>query len=114
MKTTSPSELKRKRIELQSATSTSDGMGGFSTVWATYATVWAKKTTHRSDDAIQAMQLTGIAIHNYRIRYRSGVLTSHRIKDGDVYMTIAGPPIDVDQGGQRRWLDLVAKQAITV
>lgn len=113
-KTTSPSELKRKRIELQSKTAVADGMGGFTDTWVTYATVWARKTTHRSDDAMQAMQLTGIALHNFRIRYRSGVLTSHRIKDGDVYMTIAGPPVDVDQGGQRRWLDLTAKQAVTI
>ena len=89
-------------------------MGGFTETWATYATVWAKKTTHRSDDAIQAMQLTGIAMHNFRIIYRAGVKTSHRIKEGNYYMTIAGPPIEIDQGGGRRWLDIIAQQAITV
>jgi SPP1 family predicted phage head-tail adaptor len=105
-----PQQL-NKRIELQRKTSVSDGMGNFTDTWATYATVWARKTTHRSDDAVQAMQTTGIAIHNFRIRYRAGVLSSDRIKDGTSYMAIIGPPIEVDNGGADHWTDLTVKEA---
>jgi SPP1 family predicted phage head-tail adaptor len=97
-----------KRVILQYPTRAADGMGGFIITWADAATVWAKKTTHRSDEAIQAMSMTGTAIHNYRIRYRTDIKSSWRIKDGDKYMNIIGPPIEVER---RRWLDITAKEA---
>lgn len=101
-----------KRIELQSETLTADGMGGFTSVWATYMTVWAKKTTHRSNDAIQDMRETGKAIHNYRIHYRTGVRNNHRIKDGDSYMVIIGPPIEIYKGNIIFWLDITTEEVI--
>jgi len=100
LKVTSPSELNR-RIELQSPTTANDAMGSSVTTWTTVDTVWAKKTTHRSDEAVQAMATTGTAIHNYRIRYRTDVLSSWRIKDGTKYMAIIGPPIEKIEGSQR-------------
>lgn len=105
-----PQQL-NKRIELQRKTSVTDGMGGFTDTWNTYASVWAKKTTHRSDEAVQSMQMTGTAIHNYRIRYRSDILSSDRVKDGTTYMAIIGPPIEVDQGGGSHWSDLTVSEA---
>lgn len=99
----------KKRITLQSETKTADGMGGFTSAWKDEATVWAKKTTHRSDEAIQAMQITGIAIHNFRIRYREDIKSSWRIKEDDKYMNIVGPPIEI-WGIGSRWLDITAKE----
>ena len=63
----------RNRITLQYKTRVSDGMGNFTESYVDAATVWAKKTTHRSDEAVQNMQATGIALHNFRIRYRRDV-----------------------------------------
>lgn len=96
------------RITLQAQTKVADGMGGFTTTWTDIATVWAKKTTHRSDEAVQAMATTGTAVHNFRIRYRTDVRSSWRIKEGNKYMAIIGPPVEVER---RTWLDITAKEA---
>ena len=100
-----------KRITFQATTKVSDGMGGFTVTWTDIATVWAKKTTHRSDEAMQAMAVTGTALHNYRIRYRKDINGSWRIKEGNRYMNIIGPPMEKDEGPGRRWLDVTAKEA---
>jgi len=96
------------RITFQAPTRVDDAMGGWTETWVDVATVWAKKMTHRSDEAIKAMAETGQAVHNYRIRYRAGILTSWRIKEGSLYMAIIGPPIEVER---RKWLDIPAKEA---
>ncbi|HSW62173.1 MAG TPA: phage head closure protein [Dissulfurispiraceae bacterium] len=106
MKVTSPSDL-NTRITLQCQTRVSDGMGGTVVVWTDMATVWAKKTTHRSDEAVQAMATTGTAIHNFRVRYRTDVRSSWRIKEGNKLMAIIGPPIEVER---RAWMDITAKE----
>ena len=90
----SPSELNR-RIELQAPTRVADGGGGFTSTYVAVATVWAKITTLRTEEAILAMQSTGTAVHNILIRYRTDVKSSYRIKYGDKYYNILGPPIDV-------------------
>jgi len=95
------------RITIQDKTSVADGMGGYAVTWSDVVTVWAKKTTHRSDEAVQAMVTTGLAIHNFRIRYRSGVKSSQRIVEGTKYYNIAGPPIVVG-----KWLDITCKEAV--
>ena len=110
MATTKPEHL-NMRIELQHKTCTADGMGGFTDVWKTYATVWAKKTTHRSDEAVQSMQMTGIAVHNLRIRHRTDVLASDRVKHNNTYMAIIGPPIEVSDDRRDHWIDLTVKEA---
>jgi SPP1 family predicted phage head-tail adaptor len=85
-------------------------MGGFTTVYVTKATVYpTRMNTLRTDEAILAMQSTGTAIHNIEIRWRSDVKTSWRIKFGDRYFNIIGPPIDVNF--QRKFLNLKVKEA---
>ena len=96
------------RITLQYKTFVSDGMGGRTETWNTAATVWCKKTPHRSNEAVQAMKETGKLTINYRIRYRSDVRASWRILDGNRYFAIIGPPISVDLGPGRRFLDITA------
>lgn len=100
-----------KRITIQAPTNVPDGMGNFTVTWTDICTVWAKKTTHRSDEAMQAMAVSGTALHNFRIRYRKDILGSWRIKEGNRYMNIIGPPIEKDEGGGRHWLDITAKEA---
>lgn len=105
---TSPADLKH-RITLQAQqTRAADGMGGFTITWNSIATIWAKKTTHRSDEAVQAMATTGITIHNYRIRYRTDIKHSWRILDGNKYMNIVG----ITEVERRTWLDITAKEVI--
>lgn len=100
----------RLPIELQAPTKTPDGLGGWVSGWITKATVYpVKMNTLRTDEAILAMQSTGTAIHNIEIRFRTDVKTSWRIKFGDRYFNIIGPPIDVNF--QRRFLNLKVKEA---
>ncbi len=96
------------RITLQYPTKVSDGMGGFTVTWNDAATVWAKETTHRSDEAVQAMAQTGLVIRNYRIWYRKDVRSDWRIKKGNKYMAIIGPPVEV---GNRERLDITVREA---
>jgi SPP1 family predicted phage head-tail adaptor len=87
-------------------------MGGYTETWVSAATgfldgkIPAQKATHRSNEAVQAMAETGIAVHNFRIRYREDVKSSWRIKEGDRYYAIIGPPIEIER---RRYLDITAK-----
>lgn len=104
------------RIKLQYKTRVSDGAGGFTETWVSAPSgfadgkIPAQKTTHRSDEAVQAMATTGIAVHNFRIRYRQNVKASWRILEGGKYMAIIGPPIEIER---RRLLDLTVKEVAT-
>lgn len=97
-----------RRIELQSKTSVTDNMGGFTDTWATVATVWAKMTTIKSDEAIQAMATTGAAIHNITIRYRPDVKSYWRVKYSTRYFALIAPPIDVNF--KHEFLELKCKE----
>jgi len=85
-------------------------MSGLTVVWNDAATVWAKKTTHRSDEAVQAMATTGTQVHNFRIQFRTDVKSSWRIKQGTVYFAIIAPPVEVREG-LMRYLDITVKEA---
>lgn len=99
-----------KRIELQAPTYAKDSQGASVPTFATVATVWAKKTTHRSDEAVQAMAQAGVAVHNFRIHYRTDVQSSWRIKEGNAVMEIIGPPMEKREGLGGRFLDITAKE----
>ena len=73
------------------------------------ANIWAKKTTHRSDEAVQAMATTGTAIHNFQIRYRPDVRSKDIVKEGNKRMAIIGPPVEKWEG-LLRYLDITAKE----
>jgi len=100
-------ELNRQ-VTLQYKTRVADGMGGWTETYVTAATVWAKISTNRSDEAIQAMATTGTLIHNITIRYRTDVRANWRIKFGSRYFAIIGPPIDVNM--EHKFLDIKAKE----
>lgn len=85
-------------------------MGGFTISWNDAATVWTKKTTHRSDEAVQAMATTGTQIHNFRIQFRTDVKSSWRIKQGNAYFAIIAPPVEVHEG-LMKYLDITVKEA---
>jgi SPP1 family predicted phage head-tail adaptor len=111
MNTTSPADL-NKRVSLQSETTANDAMGSPVSTWVTVAKVWAKKTTHRSDEAVKAMAESGTAMHNYRIRYRPDVLglSSGRILHGGKYMAIIGPPVEKWENAMH-YLDITVRES---
>ena len=104
-----PHELS-KRITLERPEKVPDGGGGFTSTWVVAATVWAKITTQRSDEAIIAMQSTGTAVHNIVIRFRTDVKSSWRIGYSGKYYNIIGPPIDLNKA--HRFMDIKAKEAM--
>jgi len=84
-------------------------MGGFTETWHDAVTTWAKMTTIKSTEAIQAMAETGTLIHNITIRYRTDVLSTWRVKYKDRYFAIIGPPIDVNF--KHEWMELKCQES---
>jgi len=98
------------RITFQYQTKVSDGAGGTTTVWTDLWDVWAKKTSHRSNEAVMAMAQNGFAIHNFRIKYRTNIKSSYRIKEGNKNYNIIGVPMEVDEGIGQHYLDITVKE----
>lgn len=69
----------RHKIELQSKTRTSDGMGGFSTAWATYASARAYVETKPGKEVVIADRLDASQVIRATIRYREGVNETDRV-----------------------------------
>lgn len=105
---TSPADL-NKRITVQYPLKAPDGMGNFTQTWFDAATIWAGIWPLRGDEAMAAQQMGGTITHRIRIRYRRGIRTSWRLKYGNRYFNIIGPPINI--GEENRYMDLMVKEA---
>lgn len=98
-----------KRIILQCPTRTSDGMGSFTTVWAEDSKVWAAIWPTSAKEQIQSMKETLTVSHRIRIRYKSSVLSSWRVKFGSRYFNIVSL---VNPEERNEWLDIMCKEAV--
>lgn len=98
-----------KRITIQYEVKTADGMGNFNVVWTDLCTVWAALWPLSAHEKVQSMQQTMEISHRIRIRYRSGILPSFRIKIGTRYFNILGL-INPNEKGE--WLDIMAREAV--
>ena len=96
-----------KRIEIQSPTLTSDGMGGFDTVFATVATVWSAIWPTSASERIQSMGAVMTISHRIRIRYRSDIRSGWRLKFKDRYFDIVSI---VNPSESNRMLDIMCKE----
>lgn len=98
-----------KRITIQAPTKVSDGMGGFSTVFSTVASsVAAAIWPVSASDQIQAQATVLVVSHRIRIRYRSVLKTSWRIKFGNRYFTIVSITCPNEA---REFIDIMCKEA---
>ena len=101
-------ELKH-RVDIQAETKTPDGMGGTTVVWTTLkSSVAAAIWPISAKEQIQAMATTMTITHRIRIRYRSVMRSSWRIKHGNKYyniVSIINPNMD------RKWLDVLVEEA---
>jgi SPP1 family predicted phage head-tail adaptor len=97
-----------KRIEIQSKTSTADGLGGYSDAWATTKEVWAAIWPLSAQDVIEGMKTSAQVTHRVRIRYQSGITSAMRIKFGTLYFSIIAPPINPNMANE--YLDLLVKE----
>lgn len=96
--------LLNHRITFQSTAPTSDNMGGFTTVWADVATVWAAVWPTSGKERLQDMKLQAEVTHKIRIRYWPSLLPEMRIKFKDRYFRI-NSIINPDEAGEM--LDLL-------
>jgi len=97
-----------KRITIQYQTKAPDGMGGFTVTWVDYAMVWAAIWPISADERIQAGQEVMTITHRIRIRYRSSLNPSWRVKFGVKYyniVSIINPSMANEQ------VDLMCKEA---
>jgi SPP1 family predicted phage head-tail adaptor len=100
-----------KRIDLEAPTKASDGMGSYDETWTTIATsVAAAIWSYSGKEMVQSMQTTGEVTHRIRIRYRSVLRTSWRVKFGNRYFSIVSPPIDFDM--EHKYLELLCKENV--
>ena len=97
-----------KRITIEAPTLTSDGMGGFSTVFSSIATVYAAIWPVSANEIIQAQAPTMIVTHRIRIRYRSVLKSSWRIVFAGRNFNIVAI---IDPNTAHEWLDILVKEA---
>ena len=97
-----------KRVTLQHPTMVSDGMGGWTVTFTDAATVWGAIWPVSANDTIQANATVLVVTHRIRIRYRSVLKTSWRIKFGNRYFAIVSI-ICPNEG--REFLDLMVKES---
>ena len=98
-----------KRISLEAETKTSDGMGGSIVVWKEMASdvacsIWPISATEQ----IQSMGSVMTMTHRIRMRYRSDIRASWRIKYHNSYYNIVAP---INHNMANRMLELLVKEA---
>jgi SPP1 family predicted phage head-tail adaptor len=97
-----------KRITIQSETKTADGMGGWIVVMADVATIWAAIWPLSANETVAASANTMMITHRIRIRYRSDIKASYRIKFGARYFAIISI---INPNEKNQMLDLLCKEA---
>ena len=103
----------RHRVDIQEQTQTSDGMGGFSTAWASVTgmgSVPAKIMPLSSKEQLDAMKLESMITNKIRIRYRAGITSANRILFGSRIFNIKGAPINYDE--RNKTLDLLVTEDV--
>lgn len=83
------SEL-NQRITFQTLTRTSDGQGGWTETWTTFATVWAKVKPKSARERYFSQQVQETITHEITIRKLANVTTEMRVLHGAVYYQLHG------------------------
>lgn len=99
----------RHRITFQRVTLTSDGQGGQEETWADYTTIWADVETQenvtQSKEATVANEKVTTIAYKVKVRYRTDLVPSMRIKWGNRLMYIRNV-LDLDN--RKRYLQIFA------
>lgn len=96
-----------KRIIIQSNTVTTGADGSQSDAWTDDATVWCQFSKATSREFLAAQQVNSDVTHVLKLRYRSGVTASHRLKLGTRILNILGPPINVGERGEEMMITAI-------
>lgn len=86
----------RHRLIIRRATETDNGKGGFTTAWASVATVRAEVQGLDGRESVMAEALQGVSVFRIRIRWRSD------IRSGDQFRDAAGSCFGTDNEGAAR------------
>lgn len=97
-----------KRITLQYQAKAPDGMGTSTVTWTDIATVWAAIWPVSASEQVKAMGTVQTITHRIRIRYRSVLKSSWRIKYGNRYFAIVGV---TNPEERNEFLDILCKEA---
>ena len=98
-----------KRIDIIATTKVGDGMGGFSETDTTVASSIPAAIWPTSAKDITAMNSTTMIIsHRVRIRYRSVLRSSWRLKFGNRYFAIVSI---IDPNEEHKMLDLMCRES---
>jgi SPP1 family predicted phage head-tail adaptor len=97
-----------KRVELQYSTRVPDGLGGYTTAWVRAATVFAAIWPTSANEITAANATSMVVSHRIRIRYRSVLKASWRIKYGNRYFNIVSI---INPNEANKMLDLMCKEA---
>ncbi len=98
----------KKRITLQYQTKVPDGQGGFTTIWVDACSIFAAIWPISANEQVQAMQTVMTITHRIRIRYRSVLKPSWRVKFGTRYFNIVSI---INPNEENEMLDLMVKEA---
>lgn len=85
-----PGTLDRRVVLENYAVGRSVGWNHPEKTWGTLATVWAMKREHLGTERLESAQVLELRRTTFRIRYRTDVDTSMRVKDGSDYYYIVG------------------------
>ncbi len=99
----------RERITIQSETTTPDGGGGYTASWTNVATVWARVTPTRGNEALEAMQMRDTQLYDITIRYRNDVLPKNRVLWGSIELNIRAV---ANKDERDRYLTLVCERGV--
>ena len=98
-----------KRIDIIATTKVGDGMGGFSETDTTVASSIPAAIWPTSAKDITVMNTTTMVIsHRVRVRYRSVLRSSWRLKFGNRYFAIVSI---IDPNEEHKFLDLMCKES---
>lgn len=95
----------RRRLLLQAAMATPDGLGGTTQVYETVAAVWAQLEWIAGGERWRRGRPEQVATHRVTLRWRAGVDAGQRLRDGDRLFDIRA--VADPDGGRRRLVCLV-------
>ena len=95
----------RRRLLLEAAVATPDGLGGTTQVYETVAAVWAQLEWIAGGERWRRGRPEQVATHRVTLRWRDGVDAGQRLRDGDRLFDIRA--VADPDGGRRRLVCLV-------
>ncbi|WP_439492901.1 phage head closure protein [Bosea sp. (in: a-proteobacteria)] len=95
----------RRRLLLEAAVTTPDGLGGTTQVYETVAAVWAQLEWIAGGERWRLGRPEQVATHRVTLRWRAGVDAGQRLRDGDRLFDIRA--VADPDGGRRRLVCLV-------